>query len=167
MGRKYQNILETVGNTPVVKINRLAPPGVNLYVKIEAFNPLGSVKDRLALGVIEAAEKSGELKPGQTVIEATSGNTGIGLAMVCAAKGYPLVVTMAEPFSVERRKLMRFLGARVVITPAAARAVGMVEKTVELAEKHGWYYTRQFENEANADIHSRATAQEILRDFKD
>jgi cysteine synthase len=125
MGRRFQNILETVGRTPVVRINRLAPPDVKLYVKVEAFNPLGSVKDRLALGVIEAAEKSGELKPGQTVIEATSGNTGIGLAMVCAAKGYPLVLTMAEPFSVERRKLMRFLGAKVIITPAGERAVGM------------------------------------------
>ena len=164
---KFANITETVGNTPVVRINRLAPPDVNLYVKVEAFNPLGSVKDRLALGVIEEAERTGKLKPGQTVVEATSGNTGIGLAMVCAAKGYPLVVTMAETFSVERRKLMRFLGAKVVITPAAARAVGMVKKTVELAEKHGWYYTRQFENEANADMHSRTTAQEILRDFKD
>ena len=164
---KFNNITEAVGNTPVVRINRLAPPDVNLVVKVEAFNPLGSVKDRLALGVIEEAERTGKLKPGQTVVEATSGNTGIGLAMVCAAKGYPLVVTMAEPFSVERRKLMRFLGARVVITPAAARAVGMVKKTVELAEKHGWYYTRQFENEANADIHSRTTAQEILREFKD
>jgi cysteine synthase A len=164
---KFNDITETVGNTPVVRINRLAPPDVNLYVKIEAFNPLGSVKDRLALGVIEEAERTGKLKPGQTVVEATSGNTGIGLAMVCAAKGYPLVVTMSETFSVERRKLMRFLGARVVITPAAARAVGMVKKTVELAEKHGWYYTRQFENEANADMHSRTTAQEILGDFKD
>ena len=151
MGRKYQSILETIGNTPVVRINRLAPQGVNLFVKIEAFNPLGSVKDRLALGVIEAAEKSGELKPGQTVIEATSGNTGIGLAMVCAAKGYPLVLTMAEPFSVERRKLMRFLGAKVIITPAAERAVGMVNKTIELAKAHGWFMTRQFENEANPD----------------
>ena len=140
---------------------------MNLYVKVEAFNPLGSVKDRLALGVIEEAERTGKLKPGQTVVEATSGNTGIGLAMVCAAKGYPLVVTMAETFSIERRKLMRFLGAKVVITPAAARAVGMVKKTIELAEKHGWYYTRQFENEANADMHSRTTAQEILRDFED
>jgi cysteine synthase A len=166
MGRRYANILETVGNTPVVKINRLAPEGVNLYVKVEAFNPLGSVKDRLALGVIEDAERTGKLKPGQTVVEATSGNTGIGLAMVCAAKGYPLVVTMAETFSVERRKLMRFLGAKVIITPAAARAVGMVQKTVELAEKHGWFYTRQFENEANADFHSKTTAQEILRDFE-
>jgi cysteine synthase A len=166
MGRLYANILETVGNTPVVKINRLAPPDVNLYVKIEAFNPLGSVKDRLALGVIEAAEKSGELKPGQTVIEATSGNTGIGLAMVCAQKGYPLVVTMAETFSVERRRLMRFLGAKVVLTPAAERGMGMVNKAVELAEAHGWFMTRQFENEANPDMHSRTTAREIVDDFK-
>ena len=165
MGRKYQSILETIGNTPVVRINRLAPEGVNLFVKIEAFNPLGSVKDRLALGVIEAAEKSGELKPGQTVIEATSGNTGIGLAMVCAAKGYPLVVTMAESFSQERRKLMRFLGAKVVLTPAPAGGTGMVKKAVELAEAHGWFLTRQFENEANADMHSRTTAREILADF--
>src|SRR6202795_3573120 len=127
MGRKYQSIVETIGNTPVVRINRLAPPGVNLFVKIEAFNPLGSVKDRLALGVIEAAEKAGQLKPGQTVIEATSGNTGIGLAMVCAQKGYPLVVTMAETFSVERRKLMRFLGAKVILTPAPEGATGMVK----------------------------------------
>src|SRR5438874_8739099 len=155
---KFANILGTVGNTPVVRINKLAPAHVNLFAKIEAFNPLGSVKDRLALGVIEAAEKSGELKPGQTVIEATSGNTGIGLAMVCAAKGYPLVVTMAEPFSVERRRLMRFLGAKVVITPAAERAVGMINKMEELAAKHGWFMTRQFENEANADMHSRTTA---------
>jgi cysteine synthase len=166
MGKRYNNILETVGNTPVVRINRLAPPGVNLYVKVEAFNPLGSVKDRLALGVIEDAERTGKLKPGQTVVEATSGNTGIGLAMVCAQKGYPLVVTMAESFSIERRKLMRFLGAKVVITPASARAVGMVEKTVELAEKHGWFYTRQFENEANADMHTRTTAREIINDFE-
>ena len=165
MGRKYQSILETIGNTPVVKINRLAPKGVNLYVKVEAFNPLGSVKDRLALGVIEAAEKSGELKPGQTVIEATSGNTGIGLAMVCAAKGYPLVITMAEPFSVERRRLMRFLGAKVIITPAAERAVGMINKAVELAKANGWFLTRQFENEANPEIHERTTAREILADF--
>ena len=136
---KFDNILGTVGNTPVVKINKLGPKGINLYVKIEAFNPLGSVKDRLALGVIEAAEKSGALKPGQTVIEATSGNTGIGLAMVCAAKGYPLVVTMAETFAVERRKLMRFLGAKVVLTPAAGRGFGMVEKAAELAKTHGWF----------------------------
>src|SRR5471030_754855 len=155
---KYANILETVGRTPVVKINRLAPAGVNLYVKMEAFNPLGSVKDRLALGIIEDAERTGALKPGQTVIEATSGNTGIGLAMVCAQKGYPLVVTMAESFSVERRKLMRFLGAKVILTPAAERGTGMVKKTVELAKKNGWYYTRQFENEANADYHSKTTA---------
>jgi cysteine synthase A len=163
---KFESILGTVGNTPVVKINRLAPPGINLYVKVEAFNPLGSVKDRLALGVIEAAEKSGELKPGQTVIEATSGNTGIGLAMVCAAKGYPLVVTMVETFSVERRRLMRFLGAKVVLTPAAGRAVAMVNKAVELARANGWFLTRQFENEANADMHSRTTAREIINDFK-
>ena len=165
MGRKFESINETIGNTPVVRINRLAPQGVNLFVKIEAFNPLGSVKDRLALGVIEAAERSGELKPGQTVIEATSGNTGIGLAMVCAAKGYPLVITMAEPFSIERRKLMRFLGAKVIVTPAAERAVGMINKTIELAKAHGWFMTRQFENEANPDIHSRTTAREILDDF--
>ena len=163
---KFQSILGTIGNTPVVRINRLAPPGSNLFVKIEAFNPLGSVKDRLALGVIEAAERSGELKPGQTVVEATSGNTGIGLAMVCAQKGYPLVVTMAEQFSVERRRLMRFLGAKVVLTPAAGRAVAMVTKAVELANTHGWFLTRQFENEANADIHSRTTAREIIADFK-
>jgi cysteine synthase len=163
---KFASILDTVGNTPVVRINRLAPPHVNLFVKIEAFNPLGSVKDRLALGVIEAAEKSGALKPGQTVIEATSGNTGIGLAMVCAAKGYPLVVTMAETFSVERRKLMRFLGAKVVLTPAANRGLGMVSKANELAAKNGWFLTRQFENEANPDMHSRTTAREIINDFK-
>src|SRR4051794_22411495 len=165
MGRKFANILETVGNTPVVRIGKLAPPDVNLFVKIEAFNPLGSVKDRLALGVIEDAERTGKLKPGQTVIEATSGNTGIGLAMVCAQKGYPLVVTMAETFSVERRKLMRFLGAKVVLTPAALRGVGMVNKAVELAKTHGWFLTRQFENEANPDMHSRTTAREIITDF--
>ena len=163
---KYRSILETVGNTPVVRINRLAPSGVELFVKVEAFNPLGSVKDRLALGIIEAAEASGELKPGQTVIEATSGNTGIGLAMVCAAKGYPCVLVMAEQFSVERRRLMRFLGAKVVLTPMAERAVGMIRKTEELAKTHGWFLTRQFENEANADYHSRTTAREILRDFE-
>lgn len=165
MRRKYENILETVGDTPVVKIGKLAPAGVNLYVKIEAFNPLGSVKDRLALGVIEDAERSGKLQPGQTVIEATSGNTGIGLAMVCAQKGYPLVVTMAETFSVERRKLMRFLGARVILTPAAERGIGMVNKAIELAQTHGWFLTRQFENEANADMHSRTTAREIVEAF--
>ena len=162
---KFANILETVGNTPVVRIGRLAPPDVQLYVKVEAFNPLGSVKDRLALGVIEAAERSGALRPGMTVVEATSGNTGIGLAMVCAQKGYPLVVTMAESFSVERRRLMRFLGAKVVLTPAPAGGTGMVKKAMELAETHGWFLTRQFENEANADMHSRTTAREILHDF--
>jgi cysteine synthase A len=162
---RFQSILETVGHTPVVRINRLAPDGVNLYVKIEAFNPLGSVKDRLALGVIEAAEQSGELKPGQTVVEATSGNTGIGLAMVCAAKGYPLVLTMAESFSIERRRLMRFLGAKVIVTPAAERAVGMVKKTIDLAKANGWFMTRQFENEANPDFHSQTTAREIIDDF--
>src|ERR1700757_409942 len=167
MGHRFANILETVGNTPVVRINELAPADINLYVKIEAFNPLGSVKDRLALGVIEDAEKNGRLKPGQTVVEATSGNTGIGLAMGCAAKGYPLVVTMAETFSVERRRLMRFLGAKVVVTPAADRAVGMINKTIELAKTHGWFMTRQFENEANPDYHSRTTASEILDDFSE
>src|SRR5471032_2993130 len=163
---KFANILETIGNTPVVRINKLAPKGINLYVKVEAFNPLGSVKDRLALGIIEVAEKSGELKPGQTVIEATSGNTGIGPAMVCAQKGYPLVVTMVETFSVEPRKLMRFLGAKVVLTPASERASGMVNKAQELAKTHGWFLARQFENEANPDMHSRTTAREIVNDFK-
>ena len=163
---RYDDILGTIGHTPVVRINRLAPKDVNLWVKVEAFNPLGSVKDRLALGVIEAAEREGELRPGQTVIEATSGNTGIGLAMVCAQKGYPLVVTMAETFSVERRKLMRFLGAKVVLTPAAQRGIGMVAKAMELATTRGWFLTRQFENEANPDMHSRTTAREIIADFK-
>src|SRR5437762_3466203 len=162
---KFANILETVGKTPVVKINNIAPKNIDLYVKIEAFNPLGSVKDRLALGIIEDAEKRGTIKPGQTVIEATSGNTGIGLAMVCAAKGYPLVVTMAESFSVERRRLMRFLGAKVLLTPAPAGGTGMVRKANELAKKNGWFMTRQFENEANADYHSRTTAREIVDDF--
>jgi cysteine synthase A len=166
MAGKFDSILGTIGNTPVVRINKMAPAGVNLFVKIEAFNPLGSVKDRLALGVIEAGEQSGDLKPGQTVIEATSGNTGIGLAMVCAQKGYPLVVTMADSFSIERRKLMRFLGAKVVLTPAAEKGMGMVNKAAELAEAKGWFMTRQFENEANADMHSRTTAQEILADFE-
>src|ERR1700739_2078139 len=165
MGRRYANILETVGNTPVVRINKLAPPDINLFVKVEAFNPLGSVKDRLALGVIEDAERTGKLKPGQTVIEATSGNTGIGLAMVCAQKGYPLVVTMAETFRVERRRLMRFLGAQVILTPAARRAFGMAKKAEELAKANGGFMTRQFENEANADMHSRTTAREIIDDF--
>jgi len=163
---KYDDILGTVGATPHIRLNKLAPPHVQLYVKVEAFNPMGSVKDRLALGVIEDAERTGALRPGQTVVEATSGNTGIGLAMVCAVKGYPLVVTMAENFSVERRKLMRFLGARVVLTPAAAKGSGMLAKAVELAEAHGWFLCRQFENEANADMHSRTTAREILADFE-
>jgi cysteine synthase A len=163
--KKHASILSTIGRTPVVRINRLAPEGVELYVKVEAFNPLGSIKDRLALGVIEDAERRGELKPGQTVVEATSGNTGIGLAMVCAAKGYPLVVTMAENFSVERRKIMRFLGAKVVLTPSTLRGTGMLAKAAELAEAHGWFLCRQFENEANAEIHSRTTAREILGDF--
>src|ERR1700738_1319037 len=166
MGHKYASILETVGNTPVVRINRLGPPGINLFVKVEASNPLGSVKDRLALGVIEDAERTGRLKPGQTVVEATSGNTGIGLAMVCAEKGYPLVVTMGENFSVERRRLMRFLGARVVLTPAALKGSGMLAKATELAEAHGWFLCRQFENEANADMHSHTTAREILAAFE-
>jgi cysteine synthase A len=163
---KFESILETIGRTPVVRINRLAPDGVDVWVKVEAFNPLGSVKDRLALGVIEAAERSGELKPGQTVVEGTSGNTGIGLAMVCAQRGYPLVLTMPESFSVERRRLMRYLGAKVVLTPAAERATGMVKKCEELARAHGWFMTRQFENEANADVHSRTTAREIIADFE-
>src|SRR6218665_1161740 len=162
---KFNDILGTVGNTPVVRINKLAPAHVKLYVKIEAFNPLGSVKDRLALGVIEAAEKSGALKPGQTVVEATSGNTGIGLALVCAAKGYPLVVTMADSFSIERRKLMRFLGAKVVLTPRAAKGMGMYQKARELADKNGWFFAGQFETPANAKIHENTTAREILADF--
>ena len=166
MARKFDNILETIGRTPVVRLNKLAPEGINLYAKVESFNPSGSVKDRLALGVIEDAEQSGMLKPGQTVIEATSGNTGIGLAMVCAQKGYPLVVTMAESFSIERRKLMRFLGARVVLTPAGLKGSGMLAKATELAEKHGWFLCRQFENEANANAHSKTTAPEILADFE-
>ncbi|MCP4392636.1 MAG: PLP-dependent cysteine synthase family protein, partial [Gammaproteobacteria bacterium] len=167
MGQRYQNILETIGNTPIVRINRLAPERVNLYAKIESFNPMGSVKDRLAFGVIEDAEQRGELKPGQTIIEATSGNTGIGLAMVCAQKAYPLVVVMAENFSVERRRLMRFLGAQVILTPASEMGSGMVAKAQELAEAHGWWQSRQFENPANADIHARTTAVEILEDFAD
>jgi cysteine synthase A len=167
VSKRVENILETIGDTPSVRINRLAPEGINLYVKVEAFNPAGSVKDRLALGVIEEAERSGALKPGQTVVEATSGNTGIGLAMVCAQKGYPLVITMAESFSVERRKLMRFLGARVVLTPAPLKGTGMVAKAAELAEQNGWFLTRQFENDANADMHSRTTAVEILENFPD
>jgi cysteine synthase len=167
MSKRYSDILQTIGHTPVVRINKLAPAGRNVYVKIESFNPMGSVKDRLALGVIEDAERSGALRPGQTVVEATSGNTGIGLAMVCAQKGYPLVVTMAENFSVERRKMMRFLGAKVVLTPAGEKGSGMLAKAVELAEAHGWFLCRQFENEANPNIHSATTAEEILEDFSD
>jgi len=161
----YNDILETIGGTPVVRINRLAPEGVDMYVKVEAFNPMGSVKDRLALGIILDAEKKGLLKPGQTVIEATSGNTGIALAMVCAVRGYPFVSVMAESFSVERRRLMRFLGAKVVLTPAAERATGMVRVTEALAAKHGWFMTQQFENQANPAYHANTTGPEILRDF--
>jgi cysteine synthase A len=167
MTNRFENILQTVGNTPIVRLNKIGPDGVNVFVKIESFNPMGSVKDRLALGVITEAEQSGALKPGQTVIEATSGNTGIGLAMVCAQKGYPLVVTMAESFSLERRKMMRFLGAKVVLTPAALKGSGMLAKAIELAEEHGWFLVRQFENEANANAHSRTTAPEILAAFAD
>ena len=162
---RFNNILETIGHTPLVRINKLAPPEVNLYAKVESFNPMGSIKDRMALAVIENAEQTGALKPGQTVVEATSGNTGIGLAMVCAQKGYPLVVTMAESFSVERRKLLRFLGAKVVLTPASEKGTGMLNKAIELAETHGYYLCRQFENDANADVHTRTTAQEVLADF--
>ena len=166
MNKLHNNILETIGNTPIVKINKLAPKHVNLYAKLEAFNPMGSVKDRLALGAIEQAEQSGALTPGQTIVEATSGNTGIGLAMVCAQKGYPLVITMAESFSIERRRLMRFLGARVVITPAPLKGNGMVLKAKELAEQHGWFMTRQFENEANAEMHMKTTGPEIIKAFE-
>ncbi len=162
---RHDNILDTIGNTPLVRLHKLAPAGVNVHVKIESFNPLGSVKDRMARAVIEDAERRGVLRPGQTVVEATSGNTGIGLAMVCARKGYPLVLTMAESFSVERRKLLRFLGARVVLTPAAEKGTGMLNKAIELAERHGWFLCRQFDNEANAEVHTRTTAQEILTDF--
>lgn len=164
-GRLYESILDTVGDTPTIRINNLAPPGVKLYVKAEFFNPAASVKDRLALNIIEAAERSGELRPGQTVVEATSGNTGIGLAMVCAQKGYPLVVTMADSFSVERRRLMRMLGAKVVLTPRAEKGTGMYNKAVELAREHGWFLARQFETSANADIHESTTAREIMGDF--
>ena len=166
MPGKFDNILQTIGRTPVVRLNKLAPEGFNIFVKIESFNPMGSVKDRLARGIIEEGERTGELKPGQTVIEATSGNTGIGLAMVCAQKGYPLVITMAESFSIERRKMMRFLGARVILTPAALKGTGMLTKANELAEKHGWFLCHQFENEANAKAHSETTAPEILADFE-
>lgn len=164
-GRLYESILETVGDTPVIRVNNLAPAKVRVYVKAEFFNPAASVKDRLALSIIEDAERSGTLKPGQTVVEATSGNTGIGLAMVCAQKGYPLVVTMADSFSVERRRLMRMLGAKVVLTPRAQKGTGMYMKAVELAAKHGWFLARQFETPANADIHEATTAREIVNDF--
>lgn len=161
----YDNILETIGNTPVVKLHRMAPDGVTVYVKVEAFNPMASVKDRLAYAIINDAEKRGALKPGQTVIEATSGNTGIALAMVCAAKGHQFVATMAESFSVERRKVMRGLGAKVILTPAAERGSGMVRKAEELAEQHGWFLARQFQNPANPEYHANTTGPEILRDF--
>jgi len=165
-GRLFESVLDTVGDTPAIRVRNLAPANVRLYVKAEFFNPAGSVKDRLALNIIEAAERDGTLKPGQTIVEATSGNTGIGLAMVCAAKGYPLVVTMADSFSIERRKLMRFLGAKVVLTPRAAKGFGMYQKAVELAKANGWFLARQFETDANADIHENTTAREILGDFK-
>lgn len=161
----YNNILETIGNTPIVKLHRVAPQNQQMYVKLEAFNPLASVKDRLAIGIIEDAEARGAIKPGQTVVEATSGNTGIALAMVCAAKGYPFVATMVETFSVERRKIMKALGAKVILTPAAERGTGMVKKAEELAKKHGWFLARQFENEANPAYHRSTTGPEILRDF--
>ncbi len=164
-GRLYDSVLDTIGDTPAIRINNLGPKGVTIYVKAEFFNPASSVKDRLAINMIEAAERAGLLKPGQTVVEATSGNTGIGLAMVCAQKGYPLVVTMADSFSVERRRLMRMLGAKVVLTPRAEKGFGMYRKAVELAEAHGWFLARQFETEANADIHEATTAREILADF--
>lgn len=166
-GRRYESIVDTIGDTPVIRINRIGPKNATIYVKFEAFNPAASVKDRLAISIIEAAEKDGRLKPGQTVIEATSGNTGIGLAMVCAAKGYPLVVTMADSFSIERRRLMRFLGAKVVLTPRAEKALGMYKKAVELAEKNDWFLASQFETPDNADIHEATTGREILADFKD
>src|SRR5712675_1537152 len=161
----YDNILGTIGRTPIVRIQRLAPQGVTMYVKCEFFNPLGSVKDRLAIGIIEDAERRGQLKPGQTVVEATSGNTGISLAMVCAAKGYPFVAVMVESFSVERRRIMRMMGAKVILTPAAERGTGMVKKAAELAQKHGWFLARQFENEANPAYHRNTTGPEILQDF--
>ena len=161
----YNNILETIGDTPVVRLNRMAPSHVEMFVKVESFNPLASVKDRLAFAIINDAEQRGEIKPGQTVVEATSGNTGIALAMVCAAKGYPFVATMAESFSIERRKIMRGLGAKVILTPAAERGTGMVKKAEELAAEHGWFLARQFENEANPAYHRNTTGPEILRDF--
>ena len=165
-GRLFDSVLDTIGDTPCIRVNNLGPKGVTIYVKAEAFNPASSVKDRLAVNIIEAAERTGALKPGQTVVEATSGNTGIGLAMVCAQKGYPLVVTMADSFSVERRKLMRMLGAKVVLTPRAQKGFGMYQKAVELATANGWFLAHQFETPANAEIHEATTAREILADFK-
>src|SRR5689334_20640159 len=159
----YESILDTIGNTPVVKLHRIPPKHVTMYAKIEAFNPLSSVKDRLAIAIVEDAERRGTLKPGQTVVEATSGNTGIALAMVCAAKGYPFVAVMAETFSVERRKIMRMLGAKVILTPAAGRGQAMVAKAKELSEKHGWFLARQFDNEANPAYHRNTTGPEILQ----
>ncbi|HMA11062.1 MAG TPA: PLP-dependent cysteine synthase family protein, partial [Steroidobacteraceae bacterium] len=167
MRSRHESVLDLVGGTPVIRLSRLAPAGVELFVKLEARNPMGSVKDRLALAIIEDAERSGMLSPGQTVIEATSGNTGIALAMVCARKGYPLVVVMAENFSVERRRLMRFLGARVVLTPAALKGSGMLSKAAELAATHGWFLCRQFDNPANPAMHERTTGREILEAFAD
>lgn len=161
----YNSILDTIGNTPIVRLNNIAPKHVEMYVKVEAFNPMASVKDRLAFAIIDDAEKRGVLKPGQTVVEATSGNTGIALAMVCAAKGYPFVATMVETFSIERRKIMRAMGAKVILTPAAEKGTGMVKKAEELAEKHGWFLARQFENPANPAFHRNTTGPEILRDF--
>ena len=165
-GRLYSSITETVGDTPAVRLNRIVPSHVAMYVKVESFNPLASVKDRLALNIIEAAEREGRLQPGQTVVEATSGNTGIGLAMVCAAKGYPLVITMVETFSVERRRLMRMLGAKVVLTPKEEKGTGMVQKARQLADQNGWFFAQQFETAANADIHESTTGQEIVADFE-
>jgi cysteine synthase A len=164
-GRLYDSIVDTIGDTPCIRINNLAPDGVRVYVKAEFFNPAASVKDRLAISIIEEAERRGDLKPGQTVVEATSGNTGIGLAMVCAAKGYPLVVTMADSFSIERRRLMRFLGAKVVLTPRAAKGFGMYMKAKELADANGWFLARQFETADNAMIHENTTGREIVADF--
>ncbi|MBT2747366.1 MULTISPECIES: cysteine synthase A [unclassified Lysobacter] len=161
----YDSILDTIGNTPIVKLHRLAPKHVSLYAKVESFNPGGSVKDRLALAIVLDAERSGALKPGQTIVEATSGNTGIALALVAAARGYPFVAVMTETFSIERRKLMRAYGAKVILTPAAERGTGMVRKAAELAEKHGWFLAQQFENPANPAYHRSTTGPEILRDF--
>jgi cysteine synthase len=164
-GRLYDNVLDTIGDTPVIRVNNIPTHGSTIYVKAEAFNPAGSVKDRLAVNIIEAAERSGALKPGETVVEATSGNTGVGLAMVCAQKGYPLVVTMADSFSIERRRLMRMLGAKVILTPRAEKGMGMYKKAAALAAKHGWFLASQFETAANAEIHEATTAREIITDF--